>query len=294
MHKLIYNKIKKKYKSEFPYLVDIKITNKCNNNCVYCYQDSTIMGKECDFETLQNIATSLKKVGTFEIVLGGGDVLTHPELINIIKLFTNKLIKVGITIKYKQNLIIPEEIIKNVNTIAISIDDHDCLNYKTIQWCKQFISEWKNKNIFNSMCKGVYFQFILELSNLKNITYFIKEMQEKTTNMINVNLLGFKQFGRGEKCEVDLRYNENWIAESKLWLAYGCNTGIDSVISSKYKNKLIEYGVNKNQLVCEEGKSTCYIDAVEKYVAPSSFTEKKHVKFSELDSKNFLQIFSKF
>jgi hypothetical protein len=57
----------------------------------------------------------------------------------------------------------------------------------------------------------------------------------------------------------------------------------------KYKDDLISSGVDYRTLVAEEGKFSCYIDAVKNTIASSSFTNTTH----ELN-KNWLEIYKTF
>jgi len=67
------------------------------------------------------------------------------------------------------------------------------------------------------------------------------------------------------------------------------SVGIDSIVVKKWKDQLIESGVDYRNLVGEEGKFSCYIDCVEKKIASSSFTDTKF----DFDS-NWLTTFKSF
>lgn len=68
---------------ELPESVDCKITNMCDLNCPYCHEQSTINGKYADLEKLKTILLGLHP-GT-ELALGGGDPISHPDLISFLK-----------------------------------------------------------------------------------------------------------------------------------------------------------------------------------------------------------------
>jgi MoaA/NifB/PqqE/SkfB family radical SAM enzyme len=77
-----------------PELLDISIIRKCNFKCIYCYQDSSI-NKE-DMLTLNDIKWLIKfmdKDAPYEVAIGGGEPLLHPEFNEIIREFyINKII----------------------------------------------------------------------------------------------------------------------------------------------------------------------------------------------------------
>lgn len=77
----------RKLYSRTPELVDLKITNYCEENCTFCYQSSTRKGKHAAFADIEAIAKSLRDMEVFEVAIGGGDALSHPDFKEIIKLF---------------------------------------------------------------------------------------------------------------------------------------------------------------------------------------------------------------
>lgn len=65
-----------------PEFMDIKLTDQCNGNCPYCYQNSTNLGK-CAENPIQRLeeyfaGVELKDM-PFQVALGGGDPLLHPQ-----------------------------------------------------------------------------------------------------------------------------------------------------------------------------------------------------------------------
>lgn len=73
----------------WPELADISISNYCTNGCSYCYRKSNEEGK---FMSLENYRFALqeltsKKYGSiFQVALGGGEPLLHPDFNEIIKI----------------------------------------------------------------------------------------------------------------------------------------------------------------------------------------------------------------
>ena len=72
----------------WPELADISISNYCTNGCSYCYRKSTEEGKFMSLEdyrfALQEL-TSEKYGSIFQVALGGGEPLLHPDFNEIIK-----------------------------------------------------------------------------------------------------------------------------------------------------------------------------------------------------------------
>ena len=63
---------------EKPESMDIKITNKCDMDCQFCHENSTPDGLHGDIMNLKFIETLLPYT---ELAIGGGNPLTHPDLI---------------------------------------------------------------------------------------------------------------------------------------------------------------------------------------------------------------------
>lgn len=63
---------------EKPESMDIKITNKCDMGCAFCHENSTSDGLHGDIMNLKFIETLLSYT---ELALGGGNPLTHPDLV---------------------------------------------------------------------------------------------------------------------------------------------------------------------------------------------------------------------
>lgn len=87
------------HKPEYEYAtsIDIKITNKCNNGCPFCFENSSPKGIHGNlnhpiFDTLQPYQ---------EIAIGGGNPLLHPNLISFLERMKKKKVICNITIHQK-------------------------------------------------------------------------------------------------------------------------------------------------------------------------------------------------
>jgi hypothetical protein len=76
---------------KYPEFMDVKITNACRGNCLYCYQDS---GNECDgyrnaLEKLDSYFFGLTyNQRPFQVAIGGGNPNEHPDFNEILRLFS--------------------------------------------------------------------------------------------------------------------------------------------------------------------------------------------------------------
>lgn len=83
--------------SKGPEIVQFDITNRCNNNCLCCWNRSPLLGKfdeqkikendeELKFEVIRKILEELKVMGTKTIFLaGGGEPFAHPDIMKILR-----------------------------------------------------------------------------------------------------------------------------------------------------------------------------------------------------------------
>ena len=66
-----------KFIADFPDSMDLKITDYCDMNCPMCHEKSSINGKHGNLN--EEFLSTLKR-GT-ELAIGGGNPLSHPDLI---------------------------------------------------------------------------------------------------------------------------------------------------------------------------------------------------------------------
>lgn len=72
----------------WPELVDISISNYCSKGCEFCYRDSTTAGESMtvsDYEFVLDSLLSKTWGNVFQVALGGGEPLEHPQFLEILK-----------------------------------------------------------------------------------------------------------------------------------------------------------------------------------------------------------------
>ena len=77
----------------WPELADISISNYCTNECEYCYRSSNPEGKQIsvkDYDFLLDQLTNDKYGSVFQVALGGGEPLLHPDFSEILKITKEK------------------------------------------------------------------------------------------------------------------------------------------------------------------------------------------------------------
>ena len=82
------------FDAKFPEAMDVKITNYCNADCPMCFEGSSIVGKHGNlnhpiFDSLQPYT---------ELAIGGGNPLSHPQLIPFLKRMADQKVVCNITV----------------------------------------------------------------------------------------------------------------------------------------------------------------------------------------------------
>lgn len=256
---------------DFPESIDVKITNFCDMNCMYCHESSTNKGIHSDLNKLLEVLKELP--AGVELAIGGGNPLSHPDLIIFLQALKKQGIIANITInqghlKPYQDLII--YLIENdlVKGVGISIVNN---NFTYIKKLKEITS-----NIVYHIIAGVntvnIMDKLIELGNCK------------------VLVLGYKKFGFGiiyHNQKIDLEISK-WYRELPKYLG-------KCVIS--FDNLAIEQ-LNVRRLFTDKGWDnfymgddfcyTMYIDAVKQEYAPTSRNNNRK-SFNEFTLINYFQ-----
>lgn len=87
------------WKESGPELLDISITNYCERECSFCYRKSNINGMHMDLSLYRRIIGEAKKLGVFQVALGGGNPNQHPDFIDILRITK----EIGIVPSYTTN-----------------------------------------------------------------------------------------------------------------------------------------------------------------------------------------------
>ncbi len=209
------------YRAPIPELVDISISNHCTKGCTFCYRDSipnnVFMSLE-DYEYVIKSMNDTKWGNVFQVALGGGEPLEHPNFIDILKITRRYNIVPNFTTNAMH---ITKEVAKEikplVGAVAVSFP-----NIKKIPKSKAqiLINEGIRTNI----------HFILDKKSIKQGIEILKgEHNELLEGFNSIIFLTFKPMGRGDR-ELCLELNEDLETFCKLIDQNNCslNVGFDS------------------------------------------------------------------
>ena len=288
-------KVNRIIKSATPELTDLKITNWCSNACRFCYQGSNIDGKHADIYDIFHVIDVLSDNECFEISLAGGDVVSHPYFLTILQYIKDKNMtpnfttRMGYSGRWMRDDFIKETVIRYCGGVAFSVGDlYDYNNLMKV--IKEY--NFPKEKVVIHLTMGV----VSEKDYINILTFC-------AINKIQVTLLGFKETEHNKdfKNALDYKdkklyneYNEWWLS-NLMFLKNGSSgiykVGIDTKMVQDFEDDLRKYNISEVLWTKEEGKFSCYIDVVEKIIAPSSYNGEK-IKYN--DENELMEIYAKF
>ena len=173
----------------WPELVDISISNHCTKNCSFCYRNSTNNNSFLSAEDYEFILKELnhKEWGNvFQVALGGGEPLEHPDFLKII----DKTLEFGIVPNFTTNgQHLDNKIINSIKgkigAIAISTNDLNDLDQKML-----------NNLVKNGIKTNIH--FVLDNKTIKQGVEILNGKYDDILKNINsLIFLTYKPAGRG-------------------------------------------------------------------------------------------------
>lgn len=270
----------------FPSSLDVKITNYCeptsdNPICAFCHEKSNLKGKHADLIRLAE-ELSVLPAGV-EIAIGGGNPLSHPDLITFLQTIRKQGLIPNITINQKHiknyQQLIEKLIIDNlVFGVGISYSD------------TKYLSDIEK---LVKLTDNLVFHVIIGINQISDIDdlWSLCHLNKKTCKVL---VLGYKHYGLGidyylkNKEVEDNKYN--WYTQLALYFAY------ENIVLS-FDNLALQQLNAKRYFTPEawntfymgkDGQYTMYIDAVEQNFAMSS-TNSDRLSFKDSKLINFFK-----
>lgn len=265
-------------KASSPELVDIKITDFCPYGCEFCYQASTQKGQHANSFDIHQIAKSLSTLKVFEVAIGGGEPTLHPEFERILEHFNENGIVANFTTKNLNWLRDPKKWIKWLSLSgAFAYSATNANEIKELNSILEYNGIKKDKAtvhlVMGSFDKYTFESLLRCISDCK----------------LSVTLLGFKKIGNGLQYSFTpygwwIEIIKKLINEHRIYI----NLSIDTVLAKEFEKEIINAGVDRVLFTVEDGKFSCYIDAVAMKIGPSSYCENDKMILLEDDDEYFL------
>lgn len=243
-----------KFIAEFPDSMDLKITDYCDMNCPMCHEKSSINGREGNLN--ESFLSTLKR-GT-ELAIGGGNPLSHSDLIPFLEKMKNQGVIWNLTVNeahlIKSQALIEELIAKKlIYGLGVSIKAY---NQKAIDFAK------KHKNTVLHIINGIFTDF------------------DKISNQdLKILILGYKKFGKGKEYfskEVSENMDNTKMLLSTLLDKFECISFDNLALVQLDVKGLISTEEYEKMYMGDDGEATMYIDLVNRVFALSSTSEKRY------------------
>lgn len=238
----------------FPDSIDLKITDYCDANCPMCHEMSSENGKHANLNA--PFLKTLKR-GT-ELAIGGGNPLSHPDLISFLEKMKSQGVICNLTVNEKHFLKDKELVLglmeeKLIYGLGVSISSY---NEEIIELANT------HANIVLHIINGVF-----------------TEIEALYGKSLKALILGYKSFGRGKtffdekiKRNMDVFKETLPLALDKFSALSFDNLALEQLdVKSIISNKLYEQIFMGN-----DGEGTMYIDLVKGEYALSSTSAVRH------------------
>lgn len=262
-------------KSIVPELVDVKITDYCDFNCPWCYENSSPSGLHAQLPYLRMLIGQLADAGVFEIALGGGEPTMHPNFLDILNTCSYHGITTNLSTRnpeWLNNKLIVNAIKETVSRVGFSFNRP---NYELAKELAASETPWSIHHVLG----------ITPLANLGQMLHFARAFN------VPITLLGYKQYGKGANYPYKQAY-DGWLdIVSAAQKECSVSVGVDTVLAKEYKDKILNT-YNPLSVTFDEGAFSMAVDAVRQVAKPFSYTGKS-VPFDQFGELDVLAVFAK-
>lgn len=246
-----------------PESIDLKITNMCNMECGMCHENSTPNGKHGDILNLPFIDTMFPYS---EVAIGGGNPLTHPDLIEFLEHLKERKIIASMTVNqihFMQNIDLLKELTDNKLIYGLGISYIGGRHSNCIEAIKQF------PNAVVHVING-----IVHMDSLEALAH----------NDLKILVLGYKEFRRGktlyDECgsQIDSLKSQFYDMLPKIvndgW--FKCISFDNLAIKQLEPKRLMSEEEYASFYMGDDGSFTMYVDAVNRQFAKSSVSTERY------------------
>lgn len=238
---------------ERPESMDIKITNKCDIGCAFCHENSTPDGLHGDIMNLKFIETLLPYT---ELALGGGNPLTHPDLVPFLE-------------KCKSLKLIPSMTINQVHFMKPEYSE----------LIDKLVSEKLIYGLGISLTRATD-EFIAKVKKYPNAVIHIingvqplAEVRKLYDQNLKVLILGYKMFRRGIEYfseAVDSAKTEYYAELADMTKRFDVVSFDNLALNQLEVKRLLTDDEWNEFFMGNDGSHTMYIDCINKQYARSS------------------------
>lgn len=260
-----------------PESIDVKITNYCDAGCGFCHEQSTIVGKHADLNELKKVLSVLP--AGVEIAIGGGNPLSHPDLIPFLEWAKERGLVCNITVNQKH--LAPHK------SLITDLIEHVLVRGTGISYTSE--KYLKDIEPILSLTNNVVFHVIMGINDVNDVNVLKEFCAPRECKIL---VLGYKQFGLGinyylkNKNIEDNKYD--WYTKlALLFKNNGLTLSFDNLAIKQLDLRRYFTDVAWNEFYMgDDFVFTMYIDAVNQQFAPSS-TSSDRVSFTDSSLSNY-------
>lgn len=247
--------------ASFPDSIDLKITDYCDLNCPMCHEKSSTSGRHANLEA--EFISTLHR-GT-ELAIGGGNPLSHPDLLPFL-------------LKLKAQGIIPNITVNERHLSRYAGLLESLIQDKLIYGLGISLSNYEKSTFgFARQYPNTVFHVICGIAN-------VKKLIELGGDEYKLLVLGYKKKGRGEEyysSEIRNNIASFYKALPMLTARYGIVSFDNLALKQLNVENRIRKEVWNERFMGDDGQNTMYIDLVKGEFAVSSTSD---IRFPILDN----------
>jgi len=254
------------FKPEFPENIDIKITDYCDAGCPFCHENSTKQGLHGGIS--REVLPFIYSLRPYtELAIGGGNPLSHPELIDFLVRLNNKSIISNLTVNqihFERNNQFVAELIKKELIYGLGVSMIKATN----TFCNLII-EYPNTVIH--VINGVVKEEDLEKLYDKNLKLLI---------------LGYKYLRRGENYyseQVEINKKKLYNLLPSMLKKFAVVSFDNLALEQLNVKRLVSKGYWNQFYMGDDGSFTMYVDVVKGEFAKSSTSKTRYPLTSSID-----------
>lgn len=269
-----------------PLKISMNLTKKCNLRCKQCFSNSgEILAPELTTKEIFKLFDDMHDNGTFFICLGGGEPLTRPDLVDILRYGKLKQLAISIV---SNGLLLTKELIKQLNTMEL---DYFWVSFEGLEKNNDFLRGNGNfKKAISSLelLKKFYkgktaLRMSLNKFNLDECEDLVKIAEKYSIDLIRFTPL--LSFGRAKDKDLTISQDQyiNFLNKIK-----DIKSSVKIVYPNMPSNKI---WVGTNGFGCHCGKEAIWIDEIGT-CSPCIFWGDSY-NIGNIRSDNYLDIWNK-
>lgn len=244
------------FDADFPDSIDLKITDYCDMNCPMCHESSSIGGRHAD---LDSPFFDTFFAGT-ELAIGGGNPLSHPDLLPFLNKMRQKGVICNLTVNEK-HLLANKQLLQSILNdrliwgLGVSLNGYDG---QTLDFARQ-----NPTVVLHAICG------ILDGNHA----------QKLYNKGLKILLLGYKDFGRGKAyrsktTDVNIAWVKSEILDFADKFRAVCFDNL-ALAQLDMRNQLSEKIFEQNYMG-DDGQASMYVDMVKCQFAVSSVSTQRY------------------